>query len=98
MYGRAYWSGARLVQGPVDFLLSWVVPAVVVVWLWVARQATPGKMAIGARIVDAETGENASGGLDRPQVALPPVTKAGRTAQGASVLRCTNRLRLASSV
>ncbi len=60
LYGRAYWSGARLVQGPVDFLLSWVVPAVVVVWFWIARQATPGKMAIGARIVDAETGENPS--------------------------------------
>ncbi|MDZ4131228.1 MAG: RDD family protein [Hydrogenophaga sp.] len=62
LYGRAYWSSARLVQGPVDFLLSWVVPAVVVVWFWIARQATPGKMAIGARIVDAETGENPSGG------------------------------------
>jgi uncharacterized RDD family membrane protein YckC len=56
IYGSSYWSGERLVQGPLDFLLSWVAPAVAVVLFWLARQATPGKMAIGARIVDAKTG------------------------------------------
>jgi uncharacterized RDD family membrane protein YckC len=56
IYGSEYWSGDRLVQGPLDFLLSWVAPAVAVVVFWLARQATPGKMAIGARIVDAKTG------------------------------------------
>jgi uncharacterized RDD family membrane protein YckC len=56
IYGSEYWSGERLVQGPLDFLLSWVAPAVAVVVFWLARQATPGKMAIGARIVDAKTG------------------------------------------
>jgi uncharacterized RDD family membrane protein YckC len=60
VYGSDYWSGERLVQGPLDFLLSWVAPAVAVVLFWIARQATPGKMAIGARIVDAETGGRAS--------------------------------------
>jgi uncharacterized RDD family membrane protein YckC len=33
-----------------------VLPAVAVVLFWIYRQATPGKMAIGARIVDATTG------------------------------------------
>lgn len=56
VYGREYWSSERLIQGPVDFLLSWVAPAVAVVLFWMARQATPGKMAISARIVDATTG------------------------------------------
>ena len=42
------------------FLLSWVFPAVAVVLFWVAKQATLGKMAIGATIVDANTG-NAPG-------------------------------------
>ena len=56
VYGTGYWSGEKLLQGPVDFLLSWVLPAVAVVLFWLARQATPGKMAIGARIVDAKTG------------------------------------------
>jgi uncharacterized RDD family membrane protein YckC len=56
VYGTAYWSGETLVRGPLDFLVSWVLPAVAVVIFWVARQATPGKMAIGAQIVDARTG------------------------------------------
>jgi uncharacterized RDD family membrane protein YckC len=36
--------------------LQIVLPAVAVIIFWVTRQATPGKMAIGATIVDAETG------------------------------------------
>jgi uncharacterized RDD family membrane protein YckC len=39
-----------------DFLLSWVFPAVAVILFWVKKQATPGKMAISAKIVDARTG------------------------------------------
>lgn len=56
VYGREYWLGEELVRGPVDFLLSWIFPAVAVVLFWISRQATPGKMLIGARIVDARTG------------------------------------------
>jgi len=56
VYGSAYWSSDRLIQGPADFLVSWVAPAIAVVLFWIARQATPGKMALGVRIVDAETG------------------------------------------
>ena len=56
VYGTDYWSGDKLIQGPVDFLVSWVLPAVAVVLFWLARQATPGKMAIAAHIVDAKTG------------------------------------------
>ena len=56
VYGSAYWSSDRLIQGPADFLVSWVAPAIAVVLFWIARQATPGKMALGIRIVDAETG------------------------------------------
>jgi uncharacterized RDD family membrane protein YckC len=56
VYGRAYWSSEVLLHGPVDFLVSWVFPAVAVLVFWIYRQATPGKIAIGARIVDAETG------------------------------------------
>lgn len=60
VYGSGYWSSSRFIQGPVDFLLSWVAPAIAVVLFWVSRQATPGKMAVGARIVDAKTGEKPS--------------------------------------
>ena len=56
VYGFAYWESTRMVQGPLDFLLSWVAPAVAVVLFWISRQATPGKLAVGATIADAATG------------------------------------------
>jgi uncharacterized RDD family membrane protein YckC len=43
-------------RGAADTIISWVLPAVAIVAFWIARQATPGKMLIHARIVDAETG------------------------------------------
>ena len=62
VYGPTYLVGDRFIQGPVDFLVTWVLPAVAAVLFWIARQATPGKMAIGARIVDAGTGGKPSTG------------------------------------
>jgi uncharacterized RDD family membrane protein YckC len=62
VYGTDYWLDERFIKGPVDFLVSWVFPAVAVILFWIAKQATPGKMAISARIVDAETGEKPSTG------------------------------------
>lgn len=56
VYGRTYWTSDKLLQGPADFLINWLLPAIAVVVFWIYRQATPGKIAIGARIVDAETG------------------------------------------
>ena len=56
VYGFAYWESTRMVQGPLDFLLSWVAPAVAVLLFWISRQATPGKLAVGVTIVDATTG------------------------------------------
>ena len=61
IYGPAYWSGSGFIRGPLDLLLSWVVPAAVVVVFWWLKQATPGKMAIAARIVDARTGGKPTG-------------------------------------
>jgi uncharacterized RDD family membrane protein YckC len=58
IYGSSYWTTDKLIHGPADFLISWVFPAVIVVWFWVKSGQTPGKMAIGARVVDAATGEN----------------------------------------
>jgi uncharacterized RDD family membrane protein YckC len=39
-----------------------VAPAVATVLFWMYRQATPGKMALGLRVVDATTGRPASTG------------------------------------
>ena len=35
--------------------LNWILPAIVILVFWFARGATPGKMAISAEIVDADT-------------------------------------------
>lgn len=45
-----------LARGPLDILVSWVLPAAAIIVFWLAREATPGKMVIGARVVDARTG------------------------------------------
>ena len=56
IYGRAYWDYDGLVYGPADFVISYILPAVLVIALWCKLGNTPGKMAIGATIVDARTG------------------------------------------
>ena len=58
IYGWAYFDAANtgFFAGPADFLLSWVAPAVAVIVFWIYKQATPGKMALSIRIVDATTG------------------------------------------
>lgn len=56
IYGAEYWVSDRFIQGPADFVINWILPAIAIVIFWVYRQATPGKMAISARIVDAKTG------------------------------------------
>lgn len=59
LYGRKYLEHARAQGGLAgfwDFLIQWVLPAVAAILFWKYRGATPGKMAISARIVDAKTG------------------------------------------
>ena len=62
IYGWAYFDPEQssMVAGSVDFLISWVLPAIAVVAFWLYKQATPGKMAVSARVVDAYTGETIS--------------------------------------
>jgi uncharacterized RDD family membrane protein YckC len=64
IYGRAYFGGQQkgFIAGPADFLISWVAPAVAAIAFWLYMQATPGKMAVSARVVDASTGNTLSVG------------------------------------
>lgn len=62
IYGPGYWLEGEFIEGPADFLLSWVFPAVAIILFWMYRQATPGKMVIGAKVVDAHTFGPASTG------------------------------------
>lgn len=60
IYGMEYFDSEAFIVGPADFVISYVLPAVVIIGLWIRFAATPGKMAIGATIVDASTGEKPS--------------------------------------
>ncbi len=62
IYGWEYLEAEDLVMGPADFLISWVLPALATVLFWLYKNATPGKMAITAQVVDAQTGHSISVG------------------------------------
>ena len=56
-YGSEYFESDAWVQGPLDFELNNIFPAFATILFWRYESATPGKMAISAKIVDAVTGE-----------------------------------------
>lgn len=62
VYGEEYFERTEMIQGPADLLLNYVLPAIAVILFWVYKSATPGKMAISAKIVDAKTGNKPSTG------------------------------------
>ena len=53
-------SAGSVAGGPVDLILTYVVLPVAVILFWIYREATPGKMLVRARIVDAATGAHPS--------------------------------------
>jgi uncharacterized RDD family membrane protein YckC len=59
IYGASYFDPTRtgMFAGSMDFLLTWILPAVAVVLFWMYKQGTPGKMALGLSIVDASSGK-----------------------------------------
>lgn len=65
IYGWSYFSvdvNKPIIAGSADFFISWIFPIFGVVLFWVYKQATPGKMAVSARVVDATTGRSLSFG------------------------------------
>lgn len=60
IYGWTYFDTevTGFVAGPADFIISWVLPTIAILAFWIYKQATPGKMAVAARVVDEETGES----------------------------------------
>ncbi|WP_202975133.1 RDD family protein [Xanthomonas arboricola] len=47
----------KFIHGSADLAISWILPAALCIWLWVTTSQTPGKMAIGALVVDARLGK-----------------------------------------
>lgn len=64
IYGSDYlaMSSNRLAIGPADVLINYIFPLVAVVILWVNKAGTPGKLVLGLRVVDAQSGEHLSMG------------------------------------
>lgn len=56
VFGRESMMVGVEITGLPYYLLSYVLPAALVLGFWRYRQATPGKLVIGARIVDANSG------------------------------------------
>jgi len=51
VYGTDYWQSESLVNGVWDFLISYILPAVVVILFWLYKSATPGKMMLGLEVI-----------------------------------------------
>lgn len=56
IYGWDYLTDENRSLGVAEVLFSWILPSVAVILFWLYKQATPGKMAVSARVVDAKTG------------------------------------------
>lgn len=64
IYGESYFSSSysflepqEIITGPFDLLINWVIPILLVIAFWYYKQATPAKMLLKMKIVDAKTGE-----------------------------------------
>jgi uncharacterized RDD family membrane protein YckC len=58
VFGAGYFTLEHALSGTTDLrdiLISYGIPAVAIIAFWRGKLATPGKMAIGAQIVDART-------------------------------------------
>ncbi|MBT7951278.1 MAG: RDD family protein [Gammaproteobacteria bacterium] len=62
IYGQQYWDSTSMVYGFWDILFNYILPAIAVILFWVYKSATPGKMALKLKIVDANTGGKPSTG------------------------------------
>ena len=56
VYGADYWLGDLSTTGAGDLLLNYALPAIAVIVFWIYKSATPGKMILKLRIVDADSG------------------------------------------
>ncbi len=60
IYDNEYWEISDQVTNYSNLLISYVFPALAIIIFWIYKSATPGKMAVSAKIVDARTGDRPS--------------------------------------
>ena len=54
-YGESFYTEQSMLRGPADFVISYLFPAIASITFWVYKSATPGKMVLGLKIVEAGT-------------------------------------------
>ncbi len=62
IYGNSMWESQRIILGPADFLINYTFPFIAVILFWIYKSATPGKMALNIKIVNADDGRKISVG------------------------------------
>lgn len=62
IYGNLVWESEVIILGAADFFINYTLPFIAVVLFWLYKSATPGKMALKIKIVDARTGGKLSVG------------------------------------
>lgn len=62
VYGDSMWENESFIMGPADFLVNWVLPALTVILFWLYKSATPGKMILKLKVLNAEDGQALSVG------------------------------------
>ncbi|MBA3685907.1 MAG: RDD family protein [Planctomycetes bacterium] len=55
IYGSAYLDSEKLIQGPFDVVISYVLPFVLSIGMWITFGGTPGKLWLGVKIIDQQT-------------------------------------------
>lgn len=60
IYGMDYWRSESFIYGVWDFLISYILPAIVVIIFWTYKSATPGKMMFGLKIRSLKSDGNLS--------------------------------------
>ncbi len=55
IYGAGFWRRDGFTTGVL--LMEYLLPAIVVIIFWIYKSATPGKMVMNAKIIDAKTGQ-----------------------------------------
>ncbi len=55
IYGDQFFGSSKVFHGPAEILISYVIPIVLTIWLWIKFKGTPGKTILGLHIVDFKT-------------------------------------------
>lgn len=60
IYGGEYFYSGESVQGWLDVIISYVFPILAIILFWLYKSATPGKIALLAKVADEKTGNKLS--------------------------------------